>query len=126
MLLEFLERLGFQFDMDWDDDVAITSVTAVECSDLTQALKPFEKRLADQVRHRARRQRSVFVGGSLNGQMIGSSAWGKWIVNHLSRGKWEVYETERSNVRAFFRGYATNKRNARRGEIVERPVTARK
>lgn len=138
MLLNFLETLGLEFDMGWDDEVTITVPDVVLAGNLRQALEQFEKRLGDEVRHRARRQRSVFVGGSLNGQVIDDGrcvaptrhldgTTHHWIAHHLARGRWEVYDQEGYDGRAFFRGYATNKRKAKRGEISDKPaLTERK
>lgn len=133
MLLEFLESLGLRFEMDWDDTVAIATPDAVLACDLQQALEPFRQRLANQVRWRAQKQRAVFVGGSLNGELVGTrrclipthSSDGKtyrWIAHHVARSRWEVYDQESYDGRAFFRGYAANRRKANRGETVDRVV----
>lgn len=130
MLLRFLESLGVEFDMDWDGEVTMTVPEAVSCAEIEQALKPFGKRLREQVRFRAKQQRSVFVGGQLNGREVswqgpgrcgcghrmGNGGYGYWIRHRLARGRWEVYE-EVPDGRAFFRGYATSERKARHGEI---------
>jgi hypothetical protein len=132
MLLRFLESLGVSFDMDWDEEVTITVPGAVSCVELEQALKPFGKQLSQEVRYRAKRQRSVFVGGQLNGREVSWQGPGRrgcghrmagggyayWIRHRLKRGCWEVYE-EVLDGRAFFRGYTTSERKARHGEITE-------
>ncbi len=136
MLLRFLESLGVHFVMDWDDAVTITVPESVSWAEIQQALKPFGERLMEQVRCRAKRQRSVFVGGQLNGQQVSDSLpwvrtsggihrmakceYGYWIRHRLKRGCWEVYE-EVPDGRAFFRGYATSERKAKHGEITEQP-----
>lgn len=136
MLLRFLESIGVRFDMDWDDEVTMTVPEAVFCADIEQALGPFGKQLSQQVRSRAQQQRSVFVGGQLNGQEVSDRTWGVrsgyghrivngggygyWIRHRLKRGYWEVYE-QVPDGRAFFRGCTTSERKARRGEITEQP-----
>lgn len=127
MLLEFLKGLGVRFDMDWDEEVTLTVPETVSSDEISHALQPFKERLCDEVRSRAKRQRTVFVGGSLNGQMIG--AWQclvptihpdgtthHWIVHHVARGRWEIYDQECYMGRAFFRGTrrTRGKRNAAR------------
>ncbi len=130
-LLNFLESLGVKFSMDWDDTVT-AEIPDIDAVDVEQAMKPFIGGLSHDVVYRAECLRAVFVGGSLNGQVVGRRrclvptlhADGTkhcWIVEHVARGRWEVYDNElRHNGRAFFRGYATNKQKANRGEISER------
>ena len=129
-LVDFLESLGVKFSMDWDDTVEV-EVPDIDAADVEQAIRPYKASLQHDVVYRAECQRAVFVGGSLNGQLIGrrhcivptlhadgTKHW--WVVNHVARGRWEVYDEEgRHNGRAFFRGYATNKKKARCGEISE-------
>lgn len=75
------------------------------------------------------RKRIGFVGGLLNGKPVGrrSRYWlgcGCWIPNRVKRGRWEVYEEQRDG-RAFFRGYATSERKAKRGQISEPAANAK-
>ncbi len=131
-LVDFLESLGVKFDMDWDNTVSVT-VPDLDAVDVEQAIKPFRASLEQRVAYRAECQRAVYVGGSLNGRMLGVRPYRApvhyadgskhiWIVNHVARGRWEVYDRELGhNGRAFFRGYATNKKKAMRGEISETP-----
>ena len=133
MLLRFLESLGVEFDMDYDETVSVTVPESVSRAEIEEAVKPFGKQLTEQVRYRAERQRSVFVGGQLNGQEVSwqgpgrrgcghrmaNGSYAYWITYRLKRGRWEVYEEVRGDGRSFFRGYATSERKARHGEITE-------
>lgn len=124
MLLRFLEHLGVNFDMDYDGEVFF-DVPKDVCHDaIEEALQPFGKGLAQEVRNRARRQRSVFVGGQWNGKTAAHlGVWNPWIRHHLRRGCWEVYEAV-PDGRAFFRGYATSEKKARLGEVTKQPKAA--
>ena len=129
MLLEFLEAVGCKFSMDWDSHVIVAVPEELSHIQIREAIEPFAKELSRQVRYRAKRRRSVFVGGTLNGQEVGTQArgtyghhmpngrYGYWIRHRIKRGCWEVYEEDAKDGRAFFRGYATSERKARRGEI---------
>jgi hypothetical protein len=132
MLLQFLEALGVTFEMDWDDQVIIEVPEEISYGQIAQAIEPFGKRLGEEVRFRAKQRRSVFVGGSLNGQEVDGRAlriksWcshtmpngrqGYWIRYRIKRGCWEVYEQGSADGRAFFRGFATSEAKAKRGEV---------
>ena len=135
MLLEFLESLGVEFEIDWDDEVIITVPReGISYAEIEQALQPVSKRLVNQARYRAKARRSVFVGGTLNGQEVESrthgirSEWchrmadgklGHRIRRRIKRGCWEVYEQGDTDGRAFFRGYATSEQKARKGQLRE-------
>lgn len=131
MLLKFLETLGVTFEIDWDDSVQIgIPESGVSYDEMRRALESpvpgtvagatFSNWLHREVLCRAAARRAVFVGGSLNGKQVRyeQPSYYGFIAHRLGRAHWEVYEqADKRDGRAFFRGYATSEKKARRGEV---------
>jgi len=116
-LLRFAEALGIQPSMDWDDSVSIEYPEVVCRSEMEAALAPVKDCLAREFTIRARRRREVLVGGPFNGQ---PNRWdycrGATFGRRVARAHWAVYR-EGDDGRAFFIGFASSQRKARRGAL---------
>ncbi len=131
--LEVLEQAGFTFALDFDGSLEWTAPVTVDRAALVAFVQHWSADLAEDVAHRAARDRSRCHGGPLNGQPC-PLIWryeylalhdekGTRIRDlptfkslHVKRGQWAVYRIERDR-RAFFVGYATSEAKARRGEV---------
>lgn len=112
--LRLLEHFGFTFNLDWDDALLIKYSSRLLASvDIADALRLHDKTIVSVLKARATLDRARFIGGPMNGQKHGHYVRGYIYTVHLKRGKWATYVVS-EDMRAFFRGYATNQAKARR------------
>lgn len=118
--VRFLERLGFEFHLDWNDELEIHS-PEITAADIVSELEKYEDDVTGQILRRAASNLEQFVGGPFNGQRHDAIYWGQnqFIGRKVSRAKWAVYELQKDG-RAFFRGWAKSKVKMLRGEIYEK------
>ena len=117
-IVHFLESVGFQFELDWDDELTIVYPADLTGETLADALAKHGNAIIKTVKVAAAAERRQCMGGPYNGTQHG---WGtdERIVLPICRGKWVVYLVA-ADGRAWFRGYATSKREGKRLEISSR------
>jgi len=111
--MKLLELLGWTFELDEDDQLVITTSSLhVSVARINDILQQCRKRVIQEVKFKAARERRQFLGGPLNGQMHTVNGWcSPGIARNLSRGRWVAYRLEHDG-RAFYLGEATNKKKA--------------
>lgn len=116
-LLRFAQALGIRVWMDWDDEVSIDCPEVVSRSEIEAALGPFADRLKTEFEVRARCRRAILVGGPFNGTR---NNWdycpGATFGRRVAKSHWAVYR-QADDGRAFFVGFASSQRKARRGVL---------
>lgn len=118
--LKILETLGVEIGLDFDDELLVTFPEKLDLAKLRSLLSEEVNRkdLRQTLIWNRSRSMRQFVGGPRHGQQY--LQWeleGTFRGFRISRAKWAVYEYAKDG-RAFFRGWATSQRKARRGEFV--------
>lgn len=129
-LLELLEELGFEFELDFDDELLWTvpeSITGKEVHAAIFRLGMEDHALKRPFMFRAAQARSVFCGGPLNGSSTtryepksrsflsgGRYFYVEFYLIHRGRADWLVYRAQRKGgeYRGFFIGTASSKKKA--------------
>lgn len=116
-LLAFAEALGIKLGLDWDGELLIEYPEILSRLEIEAAVAPFEEDLALAISLRAKRLLNVLVGGPFNGRRnFSGCCHGETFGRRVSRAHWAVYR-QGDDGRAFFIGYATSQRKARRGVL---------
>ena len=114
---EVLEALGFQLALDWDESLMIESELPLT-NDQSKWFFLNQAELRCSLLSRAQAERTVFMGGSLNGQrhgLYGRSGTHKHM--HIKNRHWETYRFEKDG-RLVFVGKSTSERKAKDGTFV--------
>lgn len=120
-LLPFLESIGCQFTLDWDDELSVAVPENLSPFDLDNALKPLRAGIVAAIKTRARNALYVCLGGPLDGKRHEwfYNGWGgctAYKAVKVCRAHWAVYEVH-SDGRAIFKGYTTSQKKARQGHV---------
>lgn len=117
--IPFLERLGFEFELDWDESLEISAPDSVSPDDVLTALQGAHEIIRLYILRRSRLAKHVCVGGPCNGRL--HQSWcGCALMYHLARARWAGYRVSHDG-RAWFVGEFSSERKARIGvdEAVE-------
>jgi hypothetical protein len=122
--IRFLETLGFEFQLDWDDELEISHPSEIQPEQVSLALRQYADYIVAYLRRRRQKALSHCIGGPFSGRRHGWYYWPSFDGTryrqfhglNVSRAKWAVYELMKDG-RAYFRGYATSRKKARAGLI---------
>jgi hypothetical protein len=112
--LDFLQLLGFEFHIDFDDELQVgcppedLEFRQSVCNWIYQSRDAMKKRVLD----RAAYDKYQFVGGPFNGRRHCLSRWDGRVAMKLGRAKWAAYYLIEDG-RALYAGEATSERKAR-------------
>lgn len=119
-ILEFLEMCGFEFELDYDDELIITAPTELDPQKIRQWLwQKHDGHIVSLLKLRAEVDRWRLVGGPCHGRRHWKDP-GDYVVHRVARAKWSVYKVW-PDGRAVFCGYASSEKKARRGELSPTP-----
>ena len=126
MLKTVHDVIGFWRDLGVEIGIADPGCTHCEivardisADELRNALMAHEPEILRLLEFERQRGLAVCVGGPFNGRRHWEFGRGKTIAIRMDRGKWAAYQVGDDNLRAFFQGYATSERNARRLYLVQ-------
>ena len=133
-LLTFVRDLGFKVGLDYDDALIVESPLSVNPGDVAKQIERHGDTIIGELRGEREHALRRYIGGPLDGQSACgvyappcrhpdgtySNGFRGFRVRDESgkriRAKWAVYEFDRRDGRAFFRGYATSEKKARNGQ----------
>ena len=114
--LDFLRALGFEFSLDWDDEVLVKPPASLEVRDVAGLIAEFKDLILRRLKTDAHHDQQVCVGGPCSGKRHDGCGCTP-ILFHLCRRSWAVYKTKSypsTDERAWFIGMTTSKAKARR------------
>ena len=117
--LDFLRILGFEFDLDWDNELTIECPEEIDMELFVTWLRKFVPAIKQRLKFEGIRAKECFVGGPYNGQeYFNYIPPNNPLCLHIKRAKWAVYMTKSSDdPRAWFMGYATSKKKGKELKI---------
>lgn len=110
--LEIMERLGVQFEVDWDGEVTSLVPSEIDRQAVCSLIADMGIEIKRAMEYRRKEATRVFVGGPLGGQRHDIHSWDKTFAHHVGHANWAAYHI-RSDGRAVFRGFATSRKKAR-------------
>lgn len=118
--LKFL-RSHFGLKVSFDDPELKTlkiEARSIDGKDLEKALSFYEEAILRELQYERQRNLQVCVGGPMNGKRHNAFCRREVLRFKLGKARWAVYVVGSGDGRAFFRGYATSERNARRLKLL--------
>lgn len=130
---QLLRAVGFKFAVDYDGSLQWTAPESIDVAKLKFIVEHGEAAIAREILSREVRLRRCCYGGPMDGrrhawlfhylgrinaagEVIGYAP--HYVPVRVNRAKWATYRLQEDG-RAFFVGYATSERKARRGEATQ-------
>lgn len=108
----FLESLGFEFHLDFDEELQIEYPEDLTPEEIATAAGAATKEIVEMLKGRARTLRRQHFGGPMHGKPHGGYWWNR-PVYHLGFARWAAYVIDRDG-RAIYVGEATSKKKAQK------------